>query len=79
MAVFVFHQGSRYIATVSLGPLERFSGSRKIAGILRDAGFSDVRIFQNGTSHYAEVFWRGTDATVDMPPQITAVTEVQRD
>ena len=78
MAVFVFHQGSRYIATMSLGLLERFSSSRKIAGILRDAGFSEVRIFQNGTSHYAEVFWRGTDATVEMPPQITAVTKVQR-
>ena len=66
---------ARYRAAISLGLLERLASNETIAAKLRDAGFSDVRVW--GQRRYASC--RGTlawDTTAAMPAQIASVSEL---
>src|SRR5262245_14650179 len=76
MATFTVRQGKRYRATISLGWLERLAGNDTIAGKLREAGFSEIKVEGAGATRHAEARWPGPDTTGEMPSQITDVTEI---
>ena len=75
MATFTVRQGKRYRATLSLGWLERWASNETIAGKLRDAGFSEVKVDGSGATRLAEALWPGPDTTAEMPSQIVEVIE----
>jgi hypothetical protein len=75
MATFTVRQGKRYRATLSLGWLERWASNETIAGKLRDAGFSEVKVDGSGATRVAEALWPGPDTTAEMPTQIVQVVE----
>jgi hypothetical protein len=75
MATFTVRQGKRYRATLSLGWLERWASNETIAGKLREAGFSEVKVDGSGGTRLAEAFWPGPDTTAEMPSQIVEVIE----
>lgn len=76
MAIFTVREGKRYKATITLGWLERFASNEMIAGKLRDAGFSSVKVQGGGGERNAEGLWTKPDASAEMPPQISEVVEV---
>jgi hypothetical protein len=75
MATFTVRQGKRYRATLSLGWLERWASNETIAGKLKEAGFSDVKVDGSGATRVAEALWPGPDTTAEMPSQIVEVIE----
>ena len=75
MATFTVRQGKRYRATLNLGWLERWASNETIAGKLRDAGFSEVKVDGSGATRLAEALWPGPDTTAEMPSQIVEVIE----
>jgi len=75
MATFTVRQGKRYRATLSLGWLDRWASNETIAGKLRDAGFSEVKVEGSGGNRKAEALWPGPDTTAEMPSQIVEVIE----
>ena len=75
MATFTVRQGKRYRATLSLGWLERWASNETIAGKLREAGFSEVKVEGSGGTRQAEALWPGPDTTAEMPSQIVEVIE----
>jgi hypothetical protein len=76
MATFTVRQGQRYRATIALGWLERWASNETIAGRLRDAGFTEVKVEGSGGTRSAEALWPLPDATAEMPSQITEVVAV---
>jgi hypothetical protein len=76
MGTFTVHQGKRYRATISLGLFERFASNDMIAGRLRNAGFTEVRVTGSGATRFAEALWPNADATAEMPEQIASVSEL---
>ena len=76
MAAFTVQQGKRYRAEISLGLIERLASNETIAARLRDAGFSDVRVWGSGGTRHAEALWPGPDTTAAMPAQIASVSEL---
>jgi hypothetical protein len=56
--------------------LESLAGNSVIAERLRGAGFSDISVEGSGATRHAEALWTNEDATAEMPPQVSAVTEV---
>ena len=75
MATFTVRQGKRYRATLSLGWLERWASNETIAGKLKEAGFSEVKVDGSGGTRQAEALWPGPDTTAEMPSQIVEVIE----
>ena len=75
MATFTVRQGKRYRATLSLGWLERWASNETIAGKLKEAGFSEVKVEGSGSARMAEALWPGPDTTAEMPSQIVEVIE----
>ena len=75
MATFTVRQGKRYRAALSLGWLERWASNETIAGKLREAGFSEVKVDGSGGTRQAEALWPGPDTTAEMPSQIVEVIE----
>jgi hypothetical protein len=75
MATLTVRQGKRYRATLSLGWLDRWASNETIAGKLRDAGFSEVKVEGSGGTRKAEALWPGPDTTAEMPSQIVEVIE----
>jgi hypothetical protein len=76
MAVFTVRQGRRYKATISLGMLESFAGNEIIAERLQEAGFVEVSVAGSGGMREAEALWPNSDASAELPTQITDVTEI---
>ena len=76
MASFTVHQGKRYRATIALGLLERWASNDTIADRLEAAGFTEMSISGSGRTRIAEALWPGSDATADLPQQITQVLEL---
>ena len=76
MTAFTVQQGKRYRAEISLGLLERLASNETIAVRLRDAGFSDVRVWGSGRTRHAEAPWPGSDTTAALPAQIASVSEL---
>jgi hypothetical protein len=76
MAAFTVQQGKRYRAEITLGLLERLASNETIAARLRDAGFTDMRVWGSGGTRHAEALWPGPDTTAAMPAQIASVSEL---
>ena len=76
MATFTVRQGQRYRATITLGWLERLASNETIAGRLRDAGFTEVKVEGSGVTRSAEALWPLADASAELPSQIAEVVAV---
>jgi hypothetical protein len=76
MATFTVRQGQRYRATITLGWLERWASNETIAGRLRDAGFTEVKVEGSGATRSAEALWPLADASAELPSQIAEVVAV---
>ena len=62
-----------------MGFFERIVSNDTLESRLREAGFSDVRVWGSGGTRYAEALWLGADSTATMPTQIVSIAEIQSD
>jgi hypothetical protein len=76
MAKFTVRKGRRYRATIKLTGLKRLASNETVAGVLRSAGFAEVRVDGSGGMRYAEARWSKADATADIPPEVVKVEEI---
>jgi hypothetical protein len=76
MAKFTVRKGRRYRATIKLTGLKRLASNETIAGVLRQAGFTEVRVEGSGGTRYATALWPKADATADIPPEVEKVEEM---
>jgi hypothetical protein len=76
MAKFTVRKGRRYRATIRLTGLKRLASNETVAGVLRSAGFAEVRIEGSGGTRYAEALWPKADASADIPPEVVKVEEI---
>jgi hypothetical protein len=76
MAKFTVRKGRRYRATIRLTGLKKLASNETIAGVLRSAGFTEVRVEGSGGTRYAEALWPKEDATADVPPEVVKVEEI---
>lgn len=76
MAKFTVRKGRRYRATIKLTGLKRLASNETIAGVLRGAGFADVRVEGGGGTRYAEALWPKQDASAEIPPEVLKVEEI---
>jgi hypothetical protein len=76
MAKFTVRKGRRYRATIRLTGLKKLASNETIAGVLRNAGFTEVRVEGSGGTRYAEALWPKEDATADVPPEVVKVEEI---
>ncbi|MBC8012493.1 MAG: hypothetical protein H7X74_00145 [Methyloceanibacter sp.] len=77
MAKFTVRKGRQYRATIRLTGLKRLASNETIAGVLRSAGFADVRVEGSGGTRYAEALWPKADASTDIPPEIVKIEEIE--
>jgi hypothetical protein len=76
MAKFTVRKGGRYRATIKLTGLKRLAGNDTIAGIFRKVGFTQVKVEGDGGTRVAEGLWALEDASADIRPEVTKVTEL---
>ena len=76
MAKFTVRKGRRYRATIRLTGLKRLASNQTVAGVLRGAGFAEVRVEGSGGTRYAEALWPKADASADIPPEVVKVEEI---
>ena len=76
MAKFTVRKGGRYRATIKLTGLKRLAGNDTIAGIFRKVGFTQVKVEGDGGTRVAKGLWALEDASADIPPEVTKVTEL---
>ena len=76
MAKFTVRKGRRYRATIRLTGLKRLASNETVAGVLRSAGFAEVRVEGSGGTRYAEALWPKADASADIPPEVVKVEEI---
>jgi hypothetical protein len=77
MAKFTVRKGRRYRATIRLTGLKRLASNDTVAGVLRSAGFAEVRVEGSGGTRYAEALWPKADISADIPPEIVKVEEIE--
>lgn len=77
MSTFTVRKGRRYRATLSLSWLEQLASNEEVARPIRDAGFVDVKLEGKGGTRRATARWPRKDATADIPPQITKISEIE--
>ena len=77
MPTFTVRQGRRYRATISLGMLQSFASNETIGDKFRALGFTEVAVIGEGDTRTADGVWLLADATAPLPPEITAVTEIE--
>jgi hypothetical protein len=68
-------KGQRYRAEIDL-PWPAGAWSGKAESQLRDAGFTNVRVFKSGGDWYAEGIWTGESMDVDLPSRISNVAPI---
>ena len=76
MAKFTVRKGRRYRATIRLTGLKRLASNDTVAGVLRSAGFAEVRVEGSGGTRYAEALWPKADASADIPSEVVKVEEI---
>jgi hypothetical protein len=76
MAKFTVRKGRRYRATIRLTGLKKLASNETIAGVLRNAGFTEVRVEDSGGTRYAEALWPKEDASAEVPPEVVKVEEI---
>ena len=76
MAKFTVRKGRRYRATIRLTGLKRLASNETVAGVLRSAGFAEVRVEGSGGTRYAEALWPKADASADLPPEVVNPEEI---
>ena len=76
MAKFTVRKGGRYRATIRLTGLKRLASNETVAGVLRSAGFAEIRVEGSGGTRSAEALWPKADATADIPPEVVKVEEI---
>lgn len=76
MAKYTVRKGRRYRATIKLTGLKRLASNDTIAGVLRGAGFAQVKVEGSGGTRQAEALWPKEDATADIPPEVVSVEEI---
>jgi hypothetical protein len=69
-------QGQAHRAIIKLTGLKRLAGNDTIAGIFRKVGFTQVKVEGDGGTRIAEGLWALEDASADIPPEVTKVTEL---
>ena len=77
MAKYTVRKGSRYRATIKLTSVKRLASNETIAGVLRAAGFAEVKVEGGGGTRYSEALWPKADATADIPPEIVKIEEIE--
>ena len=77
MSTFTVRQGRRYRATITLGMLQSFASNETIGDRFRALGFTEVAVMGEGDNRTVEGLWTLVDATAPLPPEITAVTELE--
>ena len=77
MSKFTVHNGKRYRAIISLRWWEQIATNDKIAKLLRDVGFIDVRVSGNGEMREAKGLWPLKDTTAEIPPQVSSIQEIE--
>lgn len=77
MTKYTVRKGSRYRATIKLTGLKRLASNETIAGVLRAAGFAEVKVEGGGGTRYSEALWPKADATADIPPEIVKIEEIE--
>jgi hypothetical protein len=75
---FTVRRGRRYRATLTLGLIEQLAGNGVIAAKLREAGFDEVAVTGSGEQRTAEAVWVNEDTSAPLPPQVTAITEIEQ-
>jgi hypothetical protein len=76
MARFTVRKGRRYRATIRLTGVKRLASNETIAGVLRSAGFTQIRVEGSGGTRQAEALWAKEDASAEIPPEVVKVEEI---
>jgi hypothetical protein len=77
MPVFTVHKGRRYRATITLGLFQSFASNETVAGKVREVGFTEVEVSGSGRNRLGKGLWPHADASAEIPPEITKVTEIE--
>lgn len=77
MPVFTVHKGRRYLATITLGPVQRWFGNETVAAKIEEVGFTEVEVSGSGRNRLGKGLWPHADASAEVPPEITSVTEIE--
>jgi hypothetical protein len=77
MPVFAVHQGKRYRATITLGFVQSLFGNDKVAGKFEKVGPNEVEVLGSGRNRLGRGLWPHADASAEVPPEITSVTEIE--
>ena len=77
MPVFTAHQGKRYRATITLGFFQGLFGNDKVPGKFEKVGFTEVEVLGSGRNGLGRGLWPHADASAEVPPEITSVTEME--
>ncbi|MGH6804857.1 MAG: hypothetical protein ACREC3_16060 [Methyloceanibacter sp.] len=77
MPVFTVHQGKRYRATITLGLFQGLASNKTVAGKFQEAGFTEVEVSGSGRNRLGRGLWPHADASAEIPPEITSVTEIE--
>jgi hypothetical protein len=77
MGSFTVKTGRRYQATIKLGVFQSWAGNDTVAGKFEEAGFIEVEVTGSGRHRLGNGLWPHPDASAEVPPEITSVTEIE--
>ena len=77
MPVYTVHKGKRYRATITLGFFQSLFSNETVAGKVREVGFTEVEVLGSGRNRLGRGLWPHADASAEVPPEITSVTEIE--
>jgi hypothetical protein len=75
--VFTVQQGKRYSAEITLGLLQSLASNEAIAEKFLGIGFTEVEVSGSGRNRLGKAFWPHPDASAEIPPEITSVSEIE--
>jgi hypothetical protein len=77
MAAYTVQNGKRYRAKIRLGLLQSVASNEQVADKFREAGFTNVSISGSGRERMGTGLWPHSDATAEVPDEITSVEEFE--